>query len=370
MGFISALTSLKFFWRIWSVLSVSALLGGCFILYSRLNILYALFWLAVSGVLLAYQLLIFRRNLAFNVSMNTGQALAGIGIANWVTLSRGIVIAMLAGFVAIPKPGGWLGWMPGILYSLVVIGDYLDGFLARRLRQETKLGEFFDTFLDGLGVFLGAFLLVLYGKAPWWYLMVGLARYLFLFGIWRRRKLGLPVYDLTYSPVRRALAGSQMGFIAVVLLPIFGPPVTTVASTLFMIPFLLNFLRDGLFVSGVRISLQFQLSWIVQWVPLILRAIVIASIVSLWLSGSTGLFIGDVILEGVMLLLLLFGIAGRITAILALLFSGYFLQFDLMNEVFWIILVCSSLLFFTGSGRLSLWKPEDTLIYKRAGERK
>ena len=86
-------------------------------------------------------------------------------------------------------------------------------------------------------------LLIQYGQAPVWYILVGLARYLFVFGLWLRQKMGLTNYPLPPNRIRRGLAGSQMGFIAVILLPVFTPPATLVAATLFMTPFSIAFLH-------------------------------------------------------------------------------------------------------------------------------
>ena len=52
------------------------------------------------------------------------------------------------------------------------------------------------------------------------------------------------------APHRRAWAGFQMGFLVVVLWPLFGPPVTLLAGFAFMFPPLIGFLIDWLIVSG------------------------------------------------------------------------------------------------------------------------
>ncbi len=74
-----------------------------------------------------------------------------------------------------------------------------------------------------------------------------------------RKRRGLPLFDLPPSQIRRPFAALQMGFIAVVLMPVYFPPVTQVAAWVFMLPFLANFLRDWLAVCGldwVRASYQ------------------------------------------------------------------------------------------------------------------
>jgi len=79
---------------------------------------------------------------------------------------------------------------------------------------------------------------------------MGCAYYLFEYGLDWRKKLGLPVFQLPAGINRRAWAGFQMGFLVVVLFPVFEPPVTTVAGIAFMLPALVGFLIDWFIVSG------------------------------------------------------------------------------------------------------------------------
>jgi len=85
---------------------------------------------------------------------------------------------------------------------------------------------------------------------PAWYLALGLARYLFVLGLWLRRRLGRPIHDLPPSAHRRVFAGFQMGFLSVVLWPILPRPMAVIAGTLFAAATGLGFLRDWLVTSG------------------------------------------------------------------------------------------------------------------------
>jgi CDP-diacylglycerol--glycerol-3-phosphate 3-phosphatidyltransferase len=96
--------------------------------------------------------------------------------------------------------------------------DFLDGYVARVTHRTSRLGEILDMHWDGFGVLVASWLLVLYGQVQAWYLVVGLARYLFVAGMQIRERRGLTNYPLPPSMTRRAMAGAQMGFIAVVLL--------------------------------------------------------------------------------------------------------------------------------------------------------
>ena len=156
----------------------------------------------------------------------------------------------MAGFLFLPKPESWFLWLPGILYLCSDIADFFDGYAARRTNHVTRLGEILDMSFDGLGVTIASLLAVKYGLVPIWYLAIGFARPLFLIGNWGLRKLAQPVHELPPSTSRRIFAGLQMGFLAVVLLPVFSPPLTFVAAYLFGLPMLAGFLRDWFAVSG------------------------------------------------------------------------------------------------------------------------
>jgi hypothetical protein len=69
----------------------------------------------------------------------------------------------------------------------------------------------------------------------------------------------------------------------------------------------------------------------------------------------------------VLIIMLIFGILGRLIAILTLIFAG--LTFFSILPISAILLVLSTILLFTGTGALSLWSPEEWLIYNRAGEK-
>ena len=219
----------------------------------------AIRWLLLAAGISNVFLWKVRRWLPLNQRIEEGGLLSSLGAGNFVTIVRGILIAALAGFLFSPSPmGGILAWIPGILYTLAVCADLLDGFLARRASQRTRLGERLDLFLDGFGILFASILLVQYGRAPLWYLLVGFARYLFLTGIWLRKRYGKPVYELPPNQVRRPLAGIQMSFLAVALWPVFASPAIVVAAALFGFPFLANFTLDWFAVSGMILAGDFS----------------------------------------------------------------------------------------------------------------
>ena len=138
-----------------------------------------------------------------------------------------------------------MGWAAGGLYTGAILIDYMDGIAARLTQHPSHLGAWLDTNFDALGILIAPALGIWWGQLPPWYLLVALAYYLFIGGIWLRNRRRLHVYDLPPSAIRRPLAGIQMGFISAILWPVLAPPLTWWAATLVMIPFVAGFLPPG-----------------------------------------------------------------------------------------------------------------------------
>jgi CDP-diacylglycerol--glycerol-3-phosphate 3-phosphatidyltransferase len=207
-------------------------------------------WLVLSALALGYGLWVLWRNLPGNHRPGESELLPSIGRGNALSLVRGLCIGLLAGFLFGPWPPGAMAWIIVLLYTVTDVADYFDGYLARRADHVTALGGALDVEFDGLGTLVVILLAVSFGQLPVWYLALGLARYLFVFGLWLRRRLGRPIVDLPPSAHRRVFAGIQMGFLSVVLWPILPRPMAVIAGTLYAAATGLGFLRDWLVVSG------------------------------------------------------------------------------------------------------------------------
>lgn len=351
-------------------------------------------WLAITGVMLIYLLWTFLGLLEQNHREGDTELLETIGAGNSLTIMRGVLVAMIAGFLFLPRPSGYLSWAPALLYIISDIADFADGILARKANHATKMGESLDVFLDGLGLFLVTLLAFQYGTVPIWYLLVGIARYLFIIGINFRKARNKTIYNLEPSVFRRGMAGLQIGFVTVMIFPVVSPPATTFAATLFMIPFLGGFIYDWLSVSGGRKSptqkIQNQreeLQGVLRdWIPLILRVILAMIFVhrliigvnkaSITAEGYRLVEIADpelfltmyVFLEGLFLVTLTLGAAGRVIAVIALISMGVRLQYDLFNIEYAILLTSLMGILFLGTGKYSLWQPMEELIRTRIGE--
>ena len=194
-------------------------------------------------------LILLGRNLGLNRRGNEGPLNPYLGAASWITLARGGLIALLAGFWLQPWPGyehqgRWITWLPGIIYIAAVLGDALDGWVARQTGNQTLLGEYLDTRVDALGILVASLVAVGFGQLPAFYVSAGLAWYLLRLAVWLRKKRGRSVEEVKPRKSARLMAGIQMAFLGIVLLPLLDPPITDVAAVLVLVPFLAGFLLD------------------------------------------------------------------------------------------------------------------------------
>jgi len=329
-------------------------------------------WAALTAAVVGVQLILLRRNLLQNHRPGDDTLLAGLGPANAITLARGLAIPAFAGFLAAPLPlTGALAWAPAILYAAAVLPDFFDGAVARATNRVTVLGGILDMEYDCLANLAVSLLVVRLGKVPGWYISLGLARYLFVAGIWWRERRSLPVYDLTPSNTRRLAAGFQMAFFCVALWPIFGAPATAVAGTLFVAPILLGFVRDWLIVSG-RVSplapgyrrFQRWRDWAGVWLPPVLRWIgaLAAGVFLLPALRQTPLVAALAAASAVSLAL---GIGARVGAIGLLLATSAGVALVGFQPYDAVLMVATIPLLYLGAGRFALWRGEDALFARR-----
>src|SRR3990167_2760177 len=77
---------------------------------------------------------------------------------NLLTLARISVIPLLVIFFYLPV--WWAHLAAAIIFAIASITDWLDGYLARYLKQSTKLGAFLDPVADKLMVSVALVLIV------------------------------------------------------------------------------------------------------------------------------------------------------------------------------------------------------------------
>lgn len=364
---------------------MAGLAGGTLLLGTAWHWPGALQWLLQAAPLWAFICWQTHRRLPLNRPEPGAPLYADLGWANRLTLLRAWLIAVVGGFLLQPWPDGpLLSWLPGMAYFIAALLDRVDGYVARRTRHGSLLGNELDMVSDALGLAVASLLAFGYGQVHWSYLLLGIAYYAFQGGVLWRRRRGLPLYPLPPARHRRAWAGFQMGFLVVALWPLVYPPVTQVAGFAFMLPALLGFLVDWLVVSG-RIDRQAATTdrcfrWFSDFSETVLQpALRVGVVVTLWLtlwrSGlppdmGNPLPAADLIasagfaLTSVMLLL---GIAGRYFSLLLISLLGWYYMSHPMQSLD-ILLFCGVVwLLLLGTGRFSLWLEDDHWLNRYDG---
>ncbi len=374
-NFHVALASLR---RVWALVLIAfvLVLSATFVLLTRLmSPQLAVQWVMQATIVSTIQLILLWLGLEKNRQDQQSPLKSDIGAGNTVTLVRGLLLSMVAGFLFIPWPDSWLAWVPSLLYAFTVIADYLDGYVARITNNTTQLGAYLDMEYDVLGMIIAPLLAVWYGQLPMWYLAASGLRYMFVVVKWAYKNQDKQLHEINDSLLRRMVAGVQMIFVFIVLAPVYQAPETHIAAGVVLVPLILSFGRDLLVMTGqldVTSNLYNDLAnfintWVFGKLAALLRIITVGSLVMLLVAYgdvfSTLTALSLMMISG----LLLSGTITRLAAIAAALMVGLIIQVVGLNGVTITILVGSLLLLVTGGGRWVLWQPEDAFFLQRGG---
>jgi phosphatidylglycerophosphate synthase len=325
------------------------------------------------------------RSLSLNHPPDAPERLhSSLGIANFLTIVRAVLVASLGGFLFLAPVVAWetaWDWLPGMVYLTAVAMDYADGYLARITYRVTRLGEFLDTQVDALGLLLAGLILVFRAKAPLPYLWVGLGYYVLQAAIRLRSVAGRPVGRVAPRPDARWAAGCEMVYAALALLPVFKPEATRPAAWVMTLAMGISLGMDWRIVCGhapesgrARSRMQDQ-CWKVLGggLPLALR-FAITAVLILTCCASPNDPLGDIpwpirsaaLVSGVLCAL---GVAARAAAVLLSLICALWLIPTLPGSVASFTLMASIALMLTGAGHPRMWQPEDRFLMKKRGPR-
>ncbi len=80
-------------------------------------------------------------------------------LPNMLTFFRIAILPVIIGLFFIPD--AWAAWSALALYTVASITDFLDGYLARKMNTESKLGQFLDPISDK--IFIASLIVTLVG---------------------------------------------------------------------------------------------------------------------------------------------------------------------------------------------------------------
>jgi CDP-diacylglycerol--glycerol-3-phosphate 3-phosphatidyltransferase len=294
-----------------------------------------------------------------------------------ITIARGWLISVLAGvaLVAAGKPGvaDWIIWLPALLYLAIGCGDFCDGLVARLTRTESLLGKRLDMSMDALGLLVASAAAVFLERLPLAFLLVGLSYYLFQFGLAHRRFRGKILRSAADRPFGRAMAGIHMGFVGLALIPTLSETLLKHAAMLFMLPLLLGFVWDWLVVTG-RLGDETADRWRLlltrssSTVAGLARLVILLAGIPAWQNVFSSRPSGAVVWV-VMWCMMASGWLGRSAAMAGAGIAAILLQPVTPNALQLIVFDCMVVLIITGTGRWSLWRPEDTLFLNKIGSK-
>ncbi|NJK33817.1 MAG: CDP-diacylglycerol--glycerol-3-phosphate 3-phosphatidyltransferase [Oscillatoriales cyanobacterium SM2_2_1] len=132
-------------------------------------------------------------------------------LPTWITLSRLLLIPVFWLVTSANTPAQrhiGLG-----IFAIAAATDWVDGYLARRLNQESDLGKVLDPLTDKLLVLSPLLLLVQWGDVPAWGVFLILARELLLTA-WRGQS------SAGANPWGKAKTVTQIAAVVALLLPL------------------------------------------------------------------------------------------------------------------------------------------------------
>jgi phosphatidylglycerophosphate synthase len=375
-------------------------------------------WTLVSGLSLAYLLWFTWVHLDLNRLSRKEALLPTLGAGNWLSIFRGLCIGLLAGFLFSPRPPGALAWVPAALYTVSLVGDYFDGYVARRSNRMTLLGDALDMELDVSEMMVAVGILVWYGTLPPWFLFIGAAPYILVASLWLLRALGRPVYDMppwmhsAFGPRLRRLgrrcfrrerrvcarwpiAAMTRAYVSVMLWPCVAPSVALMIGLPFAVAFTIRWVYYWLavsamvdprarwysYVSGVAATVFFR------WLPLLLRGALVCLVLSdavrnlRDMGGRTEYYsaLGFPLPGVILVIFTLIEFAGAVLVGMGVLgrYAAFALLFPVMlpvlagdsSSAMTITLLAVILILLFDTGAFSLWLPEDIVFRRRPGRR-
>lgn len=181
---------------------------------------------------------------------------AAFGAANQVTVTRGALVALLAGLIGEQAVAG-LATMVTVAAVIIAVLDGVDGWLARHRHIASDFGARFDMETDALFIMVLAALAWQFDKAGAWVLLSGLLRYVFIGAgrvlPWLRR-------PLPASTRRKSIAVVQVVALILTLAPFVPARATPAIAAIGLCALTLSFLVDVVWLlqnasrSGATVS--------------------------------------------------------------------------------------------------------------------
>jgi len=108
-----------------------------------------------------------------------------MNVANKLTISRIFLIPLYFIFLLYSFPNNnFYTILSFILLLIIALGDALDGFLARKLNQISRLGSILDPIADKLTISISFIILGVYKEIPAWLVIIVISKDVLIFLGW------------------------------------------------------------------------------------------------------------------------------------------------------------------------------------------
>jgi cardiolipin synthase (CMP-forming) len=151
-------------------------------------------------------------------------------VPNLLTLIRFLAVPVLFFLI---DAGEKYNWTALILFLLIWLTDFLDGYIARRFNQVSEFGKLFDPFVDKLFQLATAVAMYRVDRLPYWVPLFIFVREMLMIlgGLLIFRKKDIVVYAKWYGKVATALF-----FAAFISLFFLKPGQAELAGFIFIVP--------------------------------------------------------------------------------------------------------------------------------------
>ncbi|QCI99442.1 CDP-alcohol phosphatidyltransferase family protein [Agrobacterium larrymoorei] len=176
------------------------------------------------------------------------------GYANIVTAFRASLVSLTGAtvlcFESLQHADTVLWILVGVVLFALAL-DGIDGYLARRYRQESELGARFDMEVDAFLILILSVAAAMLDKAGAWVLLIGLMRYLFVAAGWF-----LPVLngELPSSLRRKFVCVVQVATLCLILVPAVSVPLSSTLAAISLMLLATSFAIDIAYLLRKRVA--------------------------------------------------------------------------------------------------------------------
>jgi phosphatidylglycerophosphate synthase len=182
------------------------------------------------------------------VTMRDHHPFPYFGAANWVTMLRGVLVAVAASLITEPATSA-VAWTVVVLTATITGLDGIDGWLARRARMSSTFGARFDMETDAFFMLVLSLTVWHHHKAGLWVISIGLMRYLFVAAGWAFPWLRRPLRSTWRG---KTVAVGQLVALGVALLPAVPAPAGSRAVAAALAALVWSFAIDTRFLYNER----------------------------------------------------------------------------------------------------------------------